>query len=65
MVSSVTSNGETRKLPISPSSSPSQVPVKVNLIHLAIWSSTLCSEHSTLRLGDQRKPWVPGQEGLD
>lgn len=43
---SVTSNGETWKRPISPFSSPSQVPLRVNLIHLALWSGTLCSEHS-------------------
>lgn len=64
MVPSVTSNEETWKLPVFSPSSPSQVPLKVNLVHLAIWPSTLYSEHSTLRLGDPWKPWIPGLEGL-
>lgn len=63
-VSNVTSNGRpgNRSFPLSLCSF--QTPLKVSLIHLVIWSSTLHSGNSTLRLEDQWKPWVSAMRDL-
>lgn len=52
--------GRPRNCPF-PLSSPSQTLLKVSLIHVVIWVSTVCSEYSTLRPEAQRKPRVPDQ----